>query len=332
LKTQLTLDKQDERESDPAWNNLSAAATRRRVDEDETQIEWEVAQHLVDESDFNFVKMHLLNHFSDHIRQLGNILNLSSELPEKAMMDVKQPHRQWNRHEAACQISRMKARKEVFRYRELNPIAAKHRRDNDITVTKAPITWIMKNPQPEITTLDDSAEWCAMPKGELQNHFAWCFRRFAAFTDYVDHDQYFSRLKDAKYMWYNAVAIPVTSFQCDEQAVHMVRCTGSTRWRKHKPQRNDKALLWMGTSLDSNFMATAGRIPARLKFLFVVEDAESSVKGLLALVQTFATGPIRQTAGIVIVEERHQPPIQPLQDGSYCRKPLSASEPLISSP
>ena len=190
----------------------------------------------------------------------------------------------------------------------------------------------MKNPQPEITTLDDSAEWCAMPKGELQNHIAWFFKRFAAFTDYIDHDQYFSRLKVAKYMWYNAVAIPVTSFQCDEQAVHMVRCTGSTRWRKHKPPRNDKALLWMGTSLDSHFMATAGCIPTRLKCLFVVEDAESSVKRLLALVQTFETGPIRQTAGTMIVEKRHQPPMQPLQDGSYYRKPLSASEPLISSP
>jgi len=83
------LDKQEERESDPAWNNLSVAAKRRRVDEDKTQIESDIAQHLVDESDFNFVKMHLLNHFSDHIRQLGNLLNVSSELPEKAMMDLK---------------------------------------------------------------------------------------------------------------------------------------------------------------------------------------------------------------------------------------------------
>jgi hypothetical protein len=55
---------------------------------------------------------------------------------------------------------------------------------------------------------------------------------------------------------------------------------------------------------------------------FVVEDTESSVIGLLALVQTFATGLIRQTAGMVIVEERHQPLMQPLPDGTYRRKPL----------
>jgi hypothetical protein len=87
LKKQLTLDKQEERESDPAWNNLSAAAKRRRIDEDKMQIESEIAQHLVDESDFNFVKMHLLKHFSDHICQLGNLLNISSEMPDKAIIN-----------------------------------------------------------------------------------------------------------------------------------------------------------------------------------------------------------------------------------------------------
>jgi len=71
-------------------NNLSAAAKRRRVAGDKTQIESEIAQHLVNTSDFNFVKMHLLNHFSDHIHQFGNLLNVSSELPENAMMDIEQ--------------------------------------------------------------------------------------------------------------------------------------------------------------------------------------------------------------------------------------------------
>jgi hypothetical protein len=114
LKMQLTLGKQEARESDPAWNNLSAAAKRRHVDEDKTQIEWEIAQHLVDKSVFNFVTMHLLIHFSDHIRQLGNLFNVSSELPEKAIMNLKQAYWQSNWHEAAFQIMRTKAQKEAF--------------------------------------------------------------------------------------------------------------------------------------------------------------------------------------------------------------------------
>jgi len=52
-----------------------------------------------------------------------------------------------------------------------------------------------------------------------------------------------------------------------------------------------------------------------------MDDAESIIQGLLALVQTFATGPMYQPAGMVIVNERHQPPMQPLHDGSYSHKP-----------
>jgi hypothetical protein len=165
--------------------------------------------------------------------------------------------------------------------------------------------------------LDYLAEWCAMPKGELQNHIAWCFKRFANFTDYVDHDQYCSRLNDAKYIWHSTVATLVKSLQCKEQAVHMVHRTASTRWEKHKPPRNDTVLLWMGTSLDSPFNLTAGCIPAWLECHFVIADAESSVKELLALDVTFATEPICSTAGMVMVKGRHQPPIQPFHDESY---------------
>jgi len=189
-------------------------------------------------------------------------------------------------------------------------------------LTKASIKRMMQNLQPKIKTLDDLAEWCTMPKGKLQNHIACCFKRFATFTDYVDHNHYFSHLNNAIYICYNTAAIPVTSFQCDEQAVHMVRSTGFTMWRKHKPRRNNTVFLWIETSPDSHCMSSAGRIPAWLKGLFVVDDTESTVEGFLALVQTFATGTIHQIAGMVIVVERHQPPMQPMHDGSYCDKPL----------
>jgi hypothetical protein len=59
---------------------------------------------------------------------------------------------------------------------------------------------MIRNLQPEIKTLDDLAECCAMPKGEPQNGIAWCFTRFTNFRDYVEYDQYFSHLDDAKYI------------------------------------------------------------------------------------------------------------------------------------
>jgi len=88
---------------------------------------------------------------------------------------------------------------------------------------------MMDNLQPEIKTLDDLAEWCAMPNGEQQNYIAWCFKTFANFTDYIDHTQHFCHMTNAIYIRYNAIPILEMSFQCDKQAAYKVRSTGSTK-------------------------------------------------------------------------------------------------------
>jgi len=101
----------------------------------------------------------------------------------------------------------------------------------------------------------------------------------------------------------------------------MVHCTGSTRWRMHKPPRNDTVLLWIERSPDCNLKLTAGRISAWMKSLFITDEAQLSVKRLPALVQTLATGPICKTAGIVIVEEMNQLLMQPLHNASNHHEP-----------
>jgi hypothetical protein len=59
------------------------------------------------------------------------------------------------------------------------------------------------------------------------------------------------------------------------------------------------------TSLYSHYELNAGYIPTWVRCLFTVGNAESSVTGLPAFVQTFATGLILPTAGMVIVEKKH---------------------------
>jgi len=58
--------------------------------------------------------MHLLHHLSDHICHLENLLNESSESPEKAMTNLKQAYQQLNQHEDAFKMLQKNARKEVF--------------------------------------------------------------------------------------------------------------------------------------------------------------------------------------------------------------------------
>jgi len=66
------------------------AAKRHRVMADEMHIMSEILNYLIDDLDIKCVKMHLLNHFSYHIRQLGNSSNRSCELHTQAMMALKQ--------------------------------------------------------------------------------------------------------------------------------------------------------------------------------------------------------------------------------------------------
>jgi hypothetical protein len=60
----------------------------RHIEQDRQTIKFNVQLYLIEESDFNCVKMHLLTHFIHHIHQLHHQLNVSSELPEHAMMDI----------------------------------------------------------------------------------------------------------------------------------------------------------------------------------------------------------------------------------------------------
>jgi len=78
----------------------------------------------------------------------------------------------------------------------------------------------------------------------------------------------------------------------------------------------------MGTSLDHHFRWSTASVPAQLKCLFVVDNAELNVKRFLALIKIFTTGPIHQTAGMIIVKGRYQPPMQLSHAGSYHSKPL----------
>ena len=60
-----------------------ALAKRRRICDDDHEEEHERRMDLIhSESHFNFIKIHLLSHFSDHIRQFGNIPMFSTEFGE----------------------------------------------------------------------------------------------------------------------------------------------------------------------------------------------------------------------------------------------------------
>jgi hypothetical protein len=82
LKQLRTFHALEEPEIVSAWNNLLAAAHHQRFDDDKIPIESEITQHIVDRLDFKFLTLYVLNHLSDHICQLGNLLNPIPRTPQ----------------------------------------------------------------------------------------------------------------------------------------------------------------------------------------------------------------------------------------------------------
>jgi hypothetical protein len=206
------------------------------------------------------------------------LLNASPELPESAMMNLNQVYWQLNYHESAFQILQITVPKVVYFWWKQNANTVNQCCDDEIPLNKVTTRQVIKTPWPEMNTVSYLPKWFTMAIGELQPHIASQFKRFADFTGYVNHIQYFSHLNHGIYIWHNPLAVPWMDLQCDIHPVHTVSWTGSTRWRTHKQPRYNTVLLGMGTSPDGNFTSTGGRIRALLKCLFVIDDAESRIQ------------------------------------------------------
>jgi len=86
-RTQAKVDKQRKeiRRQRALMRERMATSQRRRMRDDDRDEEDELRMDIIHgESHFNFIKIHLLSHFCDHIRQFGNIPMYSTEIGELA--------------------------------------------------------------------------------------------------------------------------------------------------------------------------------------------------------------------------------------------------------
>jgi len=100
----------------------AAPSQWRQIRDNDRDEENELRMEMINtESHFNFVKMHLLSHFCDHIPQFGNIPMYSTEIGELAhKTQIKEEWRQSNKNDAARQIVHSYGRQHAIRMRLLN--------------------------------------------------------------------------------------------------------------------------------------------------------------------------------------------------------------------
>ena len=108
-RTQAKIDEEQEelrRRQRAQINQRVAPSKRRGVRDEDREEENDRRMDLIySESHFNFIKMHLLIHFADQIRQFGNIPIYSTEYGELSHKEqIKDPWRRSNKHDVARQI------------------------------------------------------------------------------------------------------------------------------------------------------------------------------------------------------------------------------------
>src|SRR4051812_40177793 len=100
----------------------SSATQRQRIgDAQERELDEAIEAIYEKEVDFNFIKIHLLSHFRDHVRCFGNVTMYSTEWGETNHKQIiKEGYRRSNKNDATFQILNSYARLDSFRIHDMN--------------------------------------------------------------------------------------------------------------------------------------------------------------------------------------------------------------------
>jgi len=129
-RTQANVDKQRKeiRRQRAVMDERVATSQQRRMRDDHDEDDELRMDMIHGESHFNFIKMHLLSHFCDHIRQFGNIPMYSTEIRELAhKTQIKEGWHQSTKNNAARQIMHSYDHQHAIRMRLLNLQSLKNR-------------------------------------------------------------------------------------------------------------------------------------------------------------------------------------------------------------
>ena len=123
-RTQAKVDKQRKemrRQRALIRERVAPSQWRRIRDHDHDEVNELCMDIIHSETHFNFIKMHLLSHFYDHIRQFGNIPMYYTEIEELAhKMQIKNRCRQSNKDYAGRHIMHSYGRQHAIQMRLLN--------------------------------------------------------------------------------------------------------------------------------------------------------------------------------------------------------------------
>ena len=299
--TKRTLAKVDEqrreiRHQRTQMSQAMAPSKRRRIREGDREEEDERRMDLIhSESHFNFIKIHLLRHFSDHIRQFGNIPMYSTEFGELAHKEqIKDGWRRSNKNDAARQIVHSYERQHSIRMRLLN-LESLRRHGADLStdvlqhldITTSAVTApvvrrrILKGRRDDVSNVLDFSKVSGVSLESICRELIRYSRHNLPTERRLPEDHAILQTLPVELL--TQLEIPVLAFQeCDVYDIHRARCTGALHFR-NQGIRND--WVWVQAGTEEMYGALRGRLPAKLVALFKIRDytCENAVRRVAAV-------------------------------------------------
>jgi len=320
-RTQAKVDKQRKeiRRQRALMRERVATSQWRRMRDDDRDEEDELLMDMIQgESHFNFIEMHLLSHFCDHRRQIGNIPIYSTEIGELAhKTQIKEGCCQSNKNDAARQIVHSYGRQPAIRMRLLNLQSLKTR-SADLS--------------PDVLThLDRTTSWVLPPvicrrilkgrRGDVSNIVDFSrisgvsleikYRELIRYCSHnlpIDHrlPEDHATLRSLPIELLTQLEVPVLTFQgADVYEIHRVRSTGTLHFR-NQGSRND--WVWVQAGTEEMYGALRGRLPAKLVDLWKIRDPRSEDTVCLVtgvkLLTPVNSGRLSDVHGLVTVQMR----------------------------
>jgi len=261
----------------------AAPSQRRQIRDDARDEENELRMHMINaESHFNFVKMHLLSHFCDHIRQFGNIPMYSTEIGELAhKTQIKEGWRQSNKNDADRQSVHSCGRQHAIWMRLLNleslqdrgeglsADVLKHLDRTTSTVSRPVIRQrILKGRRHEVSILDDFSKRSGVSLEIIYHELIRYGRHYLPIDHRLSEDHAILRSLPVELL--TQLEIPVLAFQeAYVYEIHHARSTGALHSR-NQGSRND--WIWVQAGTEEMYGALRGRLPAKLVALLKIRD------------------------------------------------------------
>lgn len=316
VATQVRQTLRDEHEAEVRSTQGMTALKKRRLQADQRfELEEAVSEVYRENSHFNFPKIHLMSHFSEHVRRFGSIPQYSTEAGESAHRDqIKAPYRHTNKVDPMLQILTNYNRSHIFAMNEQNLVQiaregcctaemmdvlnllppkarrivnASHREYEDppenAEICPTSIPYFSDQDQCTkrfVASKDQSTLVCnlALPEGSLPlgDYIKQYYRRELGATRCPDVRQW-------QVTVFRTLHIPVHSLGLgDESTTHIIRATAGQDFRK-RGARSDWA--WCKFGAEDQYGSLRGKRPARVLRFLKLRDPSKRRPLLLAVVQ-----------------------------------------------